>query len=91
MAYFSLAVRVRAGARRNRVLGFSGGVLRVQVAAPAVEGKANEVLLAYLAELLGARPRQLAIVRGLRAPAKVVRVDGLDQREIESRLSGLAR
>jgi len=81
-----LAVRVQPGARRNQVVGLSAGVLRVKVAAPAVEGKANAALTAYLAELLGVRPRQVTIVKGDRSRDKLLRVEGLSRIEVEGRL-----
>ena len=83
----TITVRVQPGARQNQVVGYAGGVLRVKVSAPAVEGKANEALLAYLARLLDVRPRQLAIVKGARSREKVVRVDGLEQEQVEARLA----
>ncbi|MBI3954208.1 MAG: DUF167 domain-containing protein [Chloroflexi bacterium] len=87
----TLAIRVQAGAGRSQVTGYADGVLRVKIAAPAVEGKANQALLAYLARLLEVRPWQVAIVKGARSRAKVVRVEGLEQPELEARLRGLGQ
>lgn len=91
MSSCTLAIRVQAGAGRSQVTGYADGVLRVKIAAPAVEGKANQALLAYLARLLEVRPWQVAIVKGARSRAKVVRVDGLEQPELEARLRGLGQ
>jgi uncharacterized protein (TIGR00251 family) len=65
-------------------------MLRVKVAAPAVEGKANDALVAFLAELLGVRPWQVSIVRGAHAKSKVVKVKGLEQAELTARLGKIA-
>jgi len=50
----SLRVRVVPRARKCSVQGVSEGMLVVRVAAPPVEGKANEALCGYLADVLGA-------------------------------------
>lgn len=85
----TVTVRVQPGARKDQVVGYTGGVLRVKVAAPPVEGRANEALAAYVASLLGARARQVSIIKGPRARQKVLRVEGLEQRDVDARLAGL--
>src|SRR3989304_7162995 len=77
----TLAVRVRPNARKTQVLGYREGTLAVAVAAPAVEGKANEALLVYLAALLAVRRSQVAIRRGMRSRDKLVMVEGRRPRE----------
>ena len=85
-----ISVRVQPGARQDQVAGYSGGVLRVKVAAPPIEGKANEGLLLYMARLLGIRPGQLVILKGARARNKLLRVEGLEQNEAEARFASWA-
>ncbi|MFL6143452.1 MAG: DUF167 domain-containing protein [Labedaea sp.] len=72
---FRFAVRVRAGASRTAVGGRHGEALVVAVAAPAVEGKANEAVRRALAEAFGVRRGQVFVVRGDRARDKVVEID----------------
>lgn len=69
-------IRVKPGARRTSVGGSHGGALVVAVAAPAVEGKANEAVRRALAEAFGVRAREVAIVVGDRGRDKVVEIDG---------------
>lgn len=66
------AVRVRPGARREVVGGSHGGALVVAVAAPAVEGKANDAVRTALATAFGVRKRDVVIVVGERGRNKVV-------------------
>lgn len=66
------AVRVRPGARKEVVGGSHGGALIVAVAAPAVEGKANEAVRKALAAAFGVRGQDVAIVVGERGRDKVV-------------------
>ncbi|GLZ42148.1 DUF167 domain-containing protein [Actinokineospora sp. NBRC 105648] len=73
---FRFAVRVKPGARRTAVGGrWGAGALVVAVAAPAVEGKANEAVRRALAEAFGVRGRDVLIVAGERGRDKVVELD----------------
>jgi uncharacterized protein len=74
----TVAVRVTPGARRSEVLDVAGGRLRVRVAAPAVEGKANAELERFLADVFGVRRTAVAVVRGGRGREKTVRIDGVE-------------
>jgi uncharacterized protein YggU (UPF0235/DUF167 family) len=67
----------------------AGGVLRVRIAAPAVEGKANAALLSFLAGRLGLRPRALRLVAGGRGREKLVVIRGRTPEEVRAAL-GLA-
>jgi uncharacterized protein len=82
-------VRVVARAGRTAVAGVRGGALLVRLAAPPVDGAANDALVALLATLLD-RPRgDVAIVAGARNRSKRVRVSGLSAAALRSRLTAL--
>ncbi|MFD1149791.1 DUF167 domain-containing protein [Saccharothrix hoggarensis] len=73
---FRFAVRVKPGAKREAVGGRWGdGALVVAVAAPAVEGKANEAVRKALAQAFGVRKQDVEVVAGERGRDKVVRVE----------------
>lgn len=66
-----IAVRVTPRSSRDAVEGFDeSGVLRVRVAAPPLEGAANEAVTKLLARALGLAPREVVLVRGERARIK---------------------
>ena len=69
-----LEVRVTPGARRTELVARDGDRLRVKLAAPPVDGKANAELVRFLAELYGVRRSAVEVVRGLRSRDKVVRI-----------------
>jgi uncharacterized protein (TIGR00251 family) len=69
-----LTVHVSPGTRRSEVVGVAGDALRVRVAAPPAEGKANRELAKVLAARLGVRPGAVTIVRGDAGRHKVVEV-----------------
>ena len=83
-----VSVRLTPRAGRDEVLGFDGEVLRVRVAAPPVDGRANEALTRLLAARLGVSHGAVEVVGGHTARAKVVAVDGLDPAEVRARLGG---
>ena len=72
----TFAVRVVPRASRSAVAGEHGGALRVRVAAPPVEGAANEELARLLAEEFGVPTRAVEVLSGHASKTKVVRVRG---------------
>lgn len=79
-------VRVTPRAKRDEVLGAAYGALKVKLAAPPVEGAANDALIKFLAERLGVRAAQVEIASGHTARTKVVRVTGIFADEARRRL-----
>jgi uncharacterized protein len=73
-----IPARVQPSSRQNDVVGIRNGVLIVRVAAPAVEGRANEALRRLLAKQLRVPRSSVAIVRGHRSRDKVIEIEGLD-------------
>jgi len=63
-------IKVIPNAKRNA---FKDG--KVYLTAPAVEGKANQALVEFLAEHFNVKKRQIRIIRGLKSRQKVVEVD----------------
>jgi len=83
-----LRLRVKPGARRERLIGAHGGALKLEVAAPPERGKANGAVVALLARVLGVPRRDVAVVTGGTSQDKVVEVVGLDTAEVAERLQG---
>ena len=81
-----LHLTVSPGAARSELLRSPEGELRVRVAAPAREGKANKELLRFLAARLGLSPSRVRLVRGEGSRHKVVEVEGLTATELNERL-----
>ncbi len=69
-----LDLSVVPGAKRTEVVGLHDGVLRLRLAAPPVEGKANDALLAWLAGELGCTRRKIQLVRGESSRRKQVAI-----------------
>jgi uncharacterized protein (TIGR00251 family) len=72
----TFAVRVVPRASRTAAAGEHDGALRVRVAAPPVEGAANEELVRFLAGTFGVAAREVEILSGHASKSKRVRVRG---------------
>jgi uncharacterized protein (TIGR00251 family) len=86
VAKAKVSVRVQASAGRNEVRRDPEGVLRVRVAAPALDGRANRALCRLLAKRLGVARSSVTIVRGQRSRDKLVQVEGVDQATLDAAL-----
>lgn len=83
----ALTLRITPRARKTEFAGvLEDGILRVRVAAPPVEGKANAALLTFLARVLGVRKNRIEIVAGQRGLDKIVSVLDLSAEEVQSRI-----
>jgi uncharacterized protein (TIGR00251 family) len=73
---WTFAIHVQPGARRSELAGRHGDRLKIRIAAPAVDGRANEALVEFLADRLGVPKARVTVVKGERARAKLIAVSG---------------
>lgn len=69
-----LSVSVIPNAKRSERLGLHGDALRVRLAAPAIEGRANEALIAWMADQLGVPRRAVALKSGAASRRKRLQI-----------------
>ena len=81
-----LAVRLQPAARKNAVTGVHADAVKIALTAPPVDGKANEALIAFLAEALHLPRARIAIVSGLTSRAKQLRITGRNGAEVAATL-----
>ncbi len=72
----TLTLHVQPGAKRSEIAGLHGEALKLRLAAPPIEGRANEALLKFIAELFGVPLRQVELRQGGQSRHKVVAVTG---------------
>lgn len=72
-----LSLHIQPGAKKTEVVGLHGDALKIRLAAPPVDGKANEALLAFIAQKVGVGKTALELVSGQTSRAKRVRVGGV--------------
>jgi uncharacterized protein (TIGR00251 family) len=84
---FSVRVVPRAG--RTSIAGVRGDALLVRLAAPPVEGAANDALVAFLSTSFDRPKRDITLVSGHSSRDKRVAIAGLDETEVARRLDAL--
>ena len=83
----ALMVRVTPRARKDEITGILGnGTIKVRLTAPPVEGKANESLIRFLAEVLDVSMTKIEIIGGVTARDKLLSVIGLDAETAQRRI-----
>lgn len=71
------SVRVQPRAARSAVAGIHGDAVKIRLAAPPVDGAANEELVIFLAEIFAVPRRSVRILAGESSRSKVVEIDGV--------------
>jgi len=83
----ALAIRVTPRASRNEIVDLlDDGTIKVRIAAPPVDGEANEKLIEFLAEILGVSKSRLDIVAGAAGRDKLIAVLDMDVETAHSRI-----
>ncbi|NMG50205.1 YggU family protein [Azoarcus communis] len=72
-----LSLHIQPGAKRTGFAGLHGEAMKIRLAAPPVDGKANAALCAFLAEFCGVAKSAVVLVSGETSRTKRVRVVGM--------------
>ena len=81
-----ITVKVQPRAKVTRLAGMLGTARKLQLAAPPVDGKANDECVRFFAELMGVPKARVRIVIGLTSRLKVVEIDGIAQEAVDRAL-----
>jgi uncharacterized protein (TIGR00251 family) len=81
-----LTLHIQPGARKTEVVGLHGEALKVRLAAPPVDGKANAALIAFIASKVGAGRTAVELVSGDTSRAKRVSIRGVDVAAVRAAL-----
>ena len=87
--YPTLNVYVQPRSSRNRCCGLHEYGLKLMIAAPPVEGKANKAVKAYLAKLLGVKANTIVLASGEHARKKTFYFMSLSEDSLADRLNSL--
>lgn len=82
----TLAVRVHPGAKKNNVAGLHAGAVKISLTAPPVDGRANEALIEFIAELVRIPRARVSLVSGATSRMKVLRITGKSAAEVQAAL-----
>jgi len=81
-----IQVKIKARAKRSAITGSVGDAIKIEVAAPPLEGRANAEVVRLVAELAGVSRSKVRIIMGETNPLKLIEVDGIDREELIRRL-----
>lgn len=73
---FTLTLHIQPGAKKTEFAGLHGDALKIRLAAPPVDGKANEALVKFLAEVLHLPKSAVTLKSGQTSRRKVLEVSG---------------
>lgn len=71
-----LTLHIQPSAKRSEIVGLHGDALKIKLAAPPIEGRANEALLKFIAKLFEVPLRQVELKQGGQSRHKVVAITG---------------
>jgi uncharacterized protein len=78
-----LTLKVRAGARKTEFAGKLGETWKLRVAAPPLDGKANDAIQRFFATLTGLPASAVRIVSGFTGTTKIIELSGIDSEFLE--------
>ena len=78
-------VQVHSNARFNELQGEKDEVWHLRIAAPPIEGRANQELIGYLSSALKVSKSALIIEKGLTSKRKLITISGLSQEQLRAR------
>jgi uncharacterized protein len=81
-----LEVYIQPRASKTALAGMYDGVIKIRIAAPAVENAANRAVIDFIARSLGIAKRCVRVVSGGTSRRKVLEIDGVTADEIASAL-----
>ena len=82
-----LNLHIQPGARKTGFAGLHGDALKIRLAAPPADGRANAALLAFLAEELGVPRSRVELVSGAASRSKLLRISGASREAIAKLMS----
>ena len=77
-----LRFHVVPNAKQNKMMSEHGVAIKIKLHVPALEGKANTVLRAFLAEELKISEQRITLIRGQKSREKLIRIEGLSEEEV---------
>jgi uncharacterized protein len=82
----TFAVRVQPRGSRSAITGTVGEALKISVAAPPLDGRANDAVIEFLSGILSVPRSSVQLVAGEQSRNKIVRIAGCSSAEVQRRL-----
>lgn len=85
--HVSFSIKVQPRAKKNAVTGAVGDSLKISLTAPPVDGKANQAVIEFFADILNVPRASVTIASGETSRVKVIRITGMDRAKLEEVLT----
>ena len=82
-------VKVQPGASKNEIVGVQQDALKLRISAPPVQGKANKVLIQFLAKQIGVKRSQVEILSGHTSRIKTIHVVGQGTEKLQQLIDSI--
>jgi uncharacterized protein len=83
----AITVRITPRMAKNEIVEIlDDGTVKIRLTAPPVDGKANQCLIEFLADILGTKPAKIEIISGFTARDKIVTILDLSPEEVQARI-----
>lgn len=73
--FLFLHIQLQTRARHDEIVGIHNDHLKIRIKAPAIEGRANDYVIKYLAQCFHVNLHQVTILRGLQSKIKLIQID----------------
>jgi len=83
-SYTILKIQIQPKSSRNQIVGFHDGRLKIKIAAPPVDGKANESLIEFLAKTFKTSKSNIEILKGHTSKLKTIKLSGISENTYRS-------
>jgi uncharacterized protein (TIGR00251 family) len=83
----TFAIKVHPRARKNQITGVVGEALKLALTAPPVEGKANEAVIEFFADLFDIPRSSVTIATGESSRNKIIRISGVSVQQVRQHLA----
>jgi len=87
----TFTIKVHPKARRERISGVLGDMLKLEITAPPLEGKANDACLTFFSDFLKVPRSSVTIAAGLSSRNKVIRIVGISPAAVEQAFANVLR
>lgn len=85
------SVRVQPRASKSELAGEYGDAIRIRLAAPPVDGAANEELVSFLSSIFAVARKSVRILAGETARSKLIEIEGITERAVRDIASRMPR
>lgn len=85
-----IKVKIVPGSSKNKIIGAYNDALKISIAAPPVEGKANKKCIAYLAKYFDVAKSKIEIISGQTSKNKIIKIYDISQKEFLDKIEKIS-